>query len=578
MRQDESMVHLRVGPLIRATSPTSVVIWAECSQACIVTLCAVPQDASPDGTGNVEETKRISTPTTNVGGRFFAAPQLHGLTPSTWYTYHLVLSNQDEEAPDASDPTLPVQCFRTFASSAGTHAQQRAELRLAYGSCRKLIHPPSDAFNALGRWLIDHFEMREQIWPHALLLIGDQIYADEPAPEQQIRHPQLRDGAKTFADFALMYEEAWTCDTGVRQALAVLPTYMIFDDHEISNDWNTTPTWRANMLRKGMEHVLVDGLLAYWVYQGWGNLERRDTVDNPLLCIMHEAALSGEDALSALRACIKADLYQVRPLPWHYQIRTQPPVFVFNARTERTTVLADKPEQIYGPTRIVSQEQMNDLRDWLRLQETNVALLVSSIPALLPPLIGLAEYLMGRRLWHQSGTPLHQLGVQLARMQQRVIDRNSFDHWPIYAASWDELVEMVTTQPKDILILSGDVHFSYALEAHGISSSARAGRLYQLVSTPLQNMLGAASQRKIELQGHITHATYGGLHTRILPLLPANKKVRVHSNLLFENTLALLTLQPQNERDYAVKQEYLGVVDGHLETIAHTTFPTGKRE
>ena len=30
----------------------------------------------------------------------------------------------------------------------------------------------------------------------------------------------------------------------VRRALANVPTYMIFDDHEISDDWFLNPTWR----------------------------------------------------------------------------------------------------------------------------------------------------------------------------------------------------------------------------------------------------------------------------------------------------------------------------------------------
>ena len=46
---------------------------------------------------------------------------------------------------------------------------------------------------------------------------------------------------------------------------------MIFDDHEITNSWNTSPDWRARALSHGLEPMLVDGLVAYWVYQGWGN-------------------------------------------------------------------------------------------------------------------------------------------------------------------------------------------------------------------------------------------------------------------------------------------------------------------
>lgn len=73
----------------------------------------------------------------------------------------------------------------------------------------------------------------------------------------------------------------------------MLPTYMIFDDHEIINNWNISPTWRAKALKHGREQLLVDRPVAYWVYQGWGNLHRRTNTTSPLLQIMQQGAESG---------------------------------------------------------------------------------------------------------------------------------------------------------------------------------------------------------------------------------------------------------------------------------------------
>ena len=159
-------------------------------------------------------------------------------------------------------------------------------------------------------------------------MIGDQIYADQPPAALKKVYPQLAHGANTFEDFALLYEYAWTKDKGVRQALAVIPTYMIFDDHEITNNWNISPTWRAAALQKGLAQALVDGLVAYWVYQGWGNLDRRTQSHlSPLLSIMQEAEQSGEDVLEALRTQIKQEMSGKADLHWHYTIPTQPAYF-----------------------------------------------------------------------------------------------------------------------------------------------------------------------------------------------------------------------------------------------------------
>jgi hypothetical protein len=58
----------------------------------------------------------------------------------------------------------------------------------------------------------------------------------------------------------------------VRRILANVPTYMIFDDHEITDDWNLTQEWRNRVLTTNLgSTILRNGLVAYAVCQGWGN-------------------------------------------------------------------------------------------------------------------------------------------------------------------------------------------------------------------------------------------------------------------------------------------------------------------
>jgi hypothetical protein len=54
----------------------------------------------------------------------------------------------------------------------------------------------------------------------------------------------------------------------VRRALANVATYMIFDDHEITDDWNLNATWvdRVNTSPSGGA-ILRNGLLAYALCQ-----------------------------------------------------------------------------------------------------------------------------------------------------------------------------------------------------------------------------------------------------------------------------------------------------------------------
>lgn len=560
-----------VGPLIRATTATSVVIWAELAQPCTVTVSAT-LDGSAD-----QPPLQATARTITVGGHHYAAPQLQGLEPARWYNYQFDISAPATPSPDRT-PSPPdaaanmLQCFRTLdpAETSTEHS-----LRLFYGSCRRLIQPERDTLDALGRWLMRHSDQREEMWPHVLLFIGDQIYADQPPPSLIAMHPHMSNGARSFADFALQYSYFWTNTPGVQQALACLPTLMIHDDHEIINGWNGSPTWRAQMLESGQEDLLIDGQVAYWVYQGWGNLDQQQETAHPLMQIMQEAAQTGEDALEALRTCIKQTVLGATDLRWHYTIPTIPPIFVTATRANRTSTLQhDDP---YAPMSIMSDQQMSELHNWLQEQQTGISLLVSSVPVLLPPCIGLAEYLAGLRPWTNASAPLRWLGRQLARLQLKVADAISFEHWPIYTTSWHALVSSIAQQAGDIVVLAGDVHFSYSMEGHPVAaqhSPTPRSRLYQLVSTPIQNLLGPKERRLIQGQAFIKQASYGGLSTRILPLQVQSPHVDVHHDLLFEDTIAHITikLQARHEQRYTIWQEYLGIVDGELAVIGRTVF------
>src|SRR5207249_2143971 len=131
---------------------------------------------------------------------------------------------------------------------------------------------------------------------------------------------------------------------------------------------------------------------------------------------------------------------------WHYQIPSTPPIFVADVRADRPVVFPGKDITFiptHEPGRIMSLEQMAELREWMHTHDTTLTILVSSVPVLLPPLIGLAEYLVGRRLWRHSIAPLRWLGNRLSRIQEEFARRTSFDHWPVFSGSWDELVELL---------------------------------------------------------------------------------------------------------------------------------------
>ena len=112
---------------------------------------------------------------------------------------------------------------------------------------------------------------RREEWPDALLLLGDQVYADELTPQnrrriagRRDRHPEWPDDEIVgFDEYVGLYQDSWS-DPEVRWLLSTVPTAMIFDDHDVRDDWNTSAAWRAQMQREAVvarPDPVRDGLL-----------------------------------------------------------------------------------------------------------------------------------------------------------------------------------------------------------------------------------------------------------------------------------------------------------------------------
>ncbi len=62
----------------------------------------------------------------------------------------------------------------------------------------------------------------------------------------------------------------------VRRALANISTFMIFDDHEITDDWNLNPSWRDRVFTSPLGKAIIrNGMMAYALFQDWGNRSDR---------------------------------------------------------------------------------------------------------------------------------------------------------------------------------------------------------------------------------------------------------------------------------------------------------------
>ena len=58
----------------------------------------------------------------------------------------------------------------------------------------------------------------------------------------------------------------------VQRLMANVPCYMVFDDHEITDDWNITPAWAKHTRASALGRAVIrNGLAACTLFQSWGN-------------------------------------------------------------------------------------------------------------------------------------------------------------------------------------------------------------------------------------------------------------------------------------------------------------------
>jgi hypothetical protein len=58
----------------------------------------------------------------------------------------------------------------------------------------------------------------------------------------------------------------------IRKLLANISTYMILDDHDVTDDWNITGAWYEGVRDSPLgRRIVSNALAAYWAFQGWGN-------------------------------------------------------------------------------------------------------------------------------------------------------------------------------------------------------------------------------------------------------------------------------------------------------------------
>ncbi|MFP5022362.1 alkaline phosphatase D family protein [Pseudonocardia phyllosphaerae] len=475
---------LLLGPLLRHVDETSALVWVQ-----------------TDGPGRVE-VLGCSAATFEVAGSHYALVVVTGLEPDSRIPYQVHVDGQRCWPPEHS--AFPPSTIPTRGPDRAGHA------RIVFGSCRYVKLADPKAARAYGLDALDVYATRmatqpPEQWPDVLLLLGDQVYADELTPQTRRRiagrrdrhlreHGSAADPVRDwpedeivgYDEYAGLYRDTWS-DPEVRWMLSTVPTAMIFDDHDVRDDWNTSAAWRAEMAATPWWRDRVRaGLASYWVYQHLGNLspaeldadhtwQRVRTADGdvwPLLATMADAA-DTETGDGAER---------------HKEVRFS---FCWELGRTRLVVIDSRNGRIVEtlPRRMVSDSEF----DWIAARSlapgADHLVLGTSIPWLMPQGISDAQAAV-ERIGNGDGV--------LARLAEKARQGVDMEHWPAFGHSFARLADLVRRvsrphggepAPATVSVLSGDVHHGYAAVADVHAGPGTDTKVNQLTCSPVHNVV-----------------------------------------------------------------------------------------
>src|SRR3954469_15289239 len=306
---------LLIGPVLRRVVGARATVWVETTEPARVRV-----EADGGGAG--------SAPTFSAYWHHYALVVVDGLVPDAANPYRVLLDDRVVWPP--ADSPYPESVIRTRATD------DRAQpVSLIFGSCREgtpqaaARRLPPDALDAYARRLMAD-PSDPDLRPDLIVLLGDQVYADETSAKVRRfikrNRPAGRQGPHdqvlSFEEYTKLYLESWR-DPEVRWLFATVPSVMIFDDHEIIDDWNTSASWRRDMAQQPWWRERISaGLATYWVYQHLGNLAPDELLADPLYQkistaqdatdLLHEFGLSVDNPQSSGNTD--------RPYPWSFAL------------------------------------------------------------------------------------------------------------------------------------------------------------------------------------------------------------------------------------------------------------------
>lgn len=226
----------------------------------------------------------------------------------------------------------------------------------------------------------------------------------------------------------------------VRRALANIPTYMVFDDHDVTDDWNITREWQDNVKEsKCGRQIIANALVAFWAFQGWGNdpsVYSADFIDRITKYLNKKGDVEPDEKSSF-------ENFICNFHGWTFAAPTKPLTVFTDTRTQR------RYDSFNGPAQLINED---------------------GLPAI-SMAAQLAGYKKGDPIIIVSAVPV--IGFYLFEVLQKALAMATstyamdLETWDANITGRTNFLSFLALQfaPQHCIFLSGDVHFGFTAKA-----------------------------------------------------------------------------------------------------------------
>jgi hypothetical protein len=270
--------------------------------------------------------------------------------------------------------------------------------------------------------------------------------------------------------------------------------------------------------------------MAYWLYQHLGNLSPDELVADPLLRQIREVADGGPRLREGARTWDR-DRKSSR---WaYYRDFGRTRLLVVDCRAGR--MVAD------------DGRAMINADEWRWIVEHahgsyHHLVIVTTLPAFLPHGIHFLE------AWSEAVCD-GAWGTLAGRLTERFRRAVDLEHWAAYQRSFHRLVDLLRSlsngldgePPASIVLLSGDVHMTYAASVD-LGERAGPSQVLQLVCSPFRNPLDSHERRIVRVTGSRAVAAVFSRLARLCGVTSTGATWELTTARTFENSIGELAL------------------------------------